>query len=40
VTTLEKLDPDTIDMKCLLIVGAAGTSVTAAGAVWTRRSVG
>ncbi|MEE2035581.1 SAM-dependent methyltransferase, partial [Rhodococcus chondri] len=40
VTTLEKLDPDTIDMKCLLIVGAAGTSVTAAGAVWTKRSVG
>ncbi|WP_068154977.1 precorrin-2 C(20)-methyltransferase [Rhodococcus phenolicus] len=39
VTTLEKLDPATIDMKCLLIVGAAGTSVTPAGAVWTARSV-
>ncbi|MFZ2530540.1 MAG: precorrin-2 C(20)-methyltransferase [Rhodococcus sp. (in: high G+C Gram-positive bacteria)] len=39
VTTLEKLDPATIDMKCLIIVGAAGTSVTAAGSVWTARSV-
>ncbi|NLV78086.1 MAG: precorrin-2 C(20)-methyltransferase [Rhodococcus sp.] len=40
VTTLEKLDPASIDMKCLLIVGAEGTSVTASGQVWTRRSVG
>lgn len=39
VTTLEELDPATIDMKCLLIVGAAGTSVTPSGAVWTSRSV-
>jgi len=39
VTTLEKLDPASIDMKCLLIIGAAGTTVTAAGAVWTARSV-
>ncbi|MCD2112839.1 precorrin-2 C(20)-methyltransferase [Rhodococcus rhodochrous] len=39
VTTLEKLDPAGIDMKCLLIVGAAGTSVTPTGAVWTKRSV-
>lgn len=39
ITTLEKLDPATIDMKCLIIVGAAGTSVTAAGSVWTARSV-
>ncbi|MGW0023431.1 precorrin-2 C(20)-methyltransferase [Rhodococcus sp. NPDC003383] len=39
VTTLEKLDPATIDMKCLVIVGAAGTSVTSSGAVWTARSV-
>lgn len=39
VTTLEKLDPASIDMKCLLIIGAAGTSSTPSGAVWTRRSV-
>lgn len=39
VTTLEKLDPATIDMKCLVIIGAAGTSVTPSGAVWTARSV-
>jgi len=39
VTTLEKLDPASIDMKCLVIVGAAGTSVTPSGAVWTARSV-
>ncbi|OLL18639.1 MULTISPECIES: precorrin-2 C(20)-methyltransferase [unclassified Rhodococcus (in: high G+C Gram-positive bacteria)] len=39
VTTLEKLDPATIDMKCLLIVGSSGTTVTDAGAVWTARSV-
>ncbi|KSZ60405.1 ATP-binding protein [Rhodococcus pyridinivorans KG-16] len=39
VTTLEKLDPASIDMKCLLIVGAVGTSVTPTGAVWTKRSV-
>lgn len=39
VTTLEKLDPASIDMKCLLIVGAAGTFVMPSGAVWTKRSV-
>ncbi|MFD6897287.1 precorrin-2 C(20)-methyltransferase [Rhodococcus sp. NPDC060086] len=39
VTTLEKLDPASIDMRCLLIVGAAGTSTMQSGAVWTRRSV-
>lgn len=38
VTTLADLDPATIDMKCLLIVGAAGTRVSAAG-VWTPRWV-
>ncbi|GAA3523643.1 precorrin-2 C(20)-methyltransferase [Aeromicrobium panaciterrae] len=37
VTTLEKLDPDTIDMKCLLIIGASGTRTTSAGQVWTPR---
>ena len=39
VTTLGALDPATIDMRCLLIVGSSGTSRTRAGQVWTRRSV-
>jgi precorrin-2 C20-methyltransferase/precorrin-3B C17-methyltransferase len=39
VTTLGELDPDAIDMKCLLIVGAAGTRRTPRGAVWSPRSV-
>jgi precorrin-2 C20-methyltransferase/precorrin-3B C17-methyltransferase len=38
VTTLADLDPATIDMKCLLIVGAASTRVSRAG-VWTPRFV-
>jgi precorrin-2 C20-methyltransferase/precorrin-3B C17-methyltransferase len=40
VTTLGDLDPETIDMKCLLIVGASGTTVTAAGQAWTPRFAG
>jgi precorrin-2 C20-methyltransferase/precorrin-3B C17-methyltransferase len=39
VTTLGGLDPATIDMRCLLIVGSSGTTVSSAGRVWTRRSV-
>jgi len=39
VTTLGQLDPASIDMRCLLIVGSSGTTVTATGRVWTRRSV-
>ncbi|TYL49552.1 precorrin-3B C(17)-methyltransferase [Nocardioides sp. BGMRC 2183] len=39
VTTLGALDVDSIDMKCLLIVGASATRVTARGAVWTPRFV-
>ena len=39
VTTLEALDPETIDMKCLLILGASSTRVTSAGQVWTPRFV-
>ncbi len=39
VTTLAGLDVGSIDMKCLLIVGSSATTVTAAGAVWTSRSV-
>ncbi len=39
VTTLGALDPATIDMRCLLIVGSSGTTVGPSGRVWTRRSV-
>jgi precorrin-2 C20-methyltransferase/precorrin-3B C17-methyltransferase len=39
VTTLAELEADTIDMKCLLIVGASSTRVTASGQVWTPRFV-
>lgn len=39
VTTLAELDPGTVDMKCLLIVGASSTRVTGAGHVWTPRYV-
>ncbi|MGB3482993.1 MAG: precorrin-2 C(20)-methyltransferase [Mycobacterium sp.] len=39
VTTLGDLDTDTIDMKCLLLVGASATRVTASGRVWTPRWV-
>ncbi|MFP5334567.1 MAG: precorrin-2 C(20)-methyltransferase [Actinomycetes bacterium] len=38
VTTLAELDPATIDMKCLLVVGADSTRVGRAG-VWTPRFV-
>ena len=38
VTTLGDLDPASIDMKCLIIVGASGTRVTSSGRVWTARS--
>jgi precorrin-2 C20-methyltransferase/precorrin-3B C17-methyltransferase len=39
VTTLAELDAATIDMKCLLIVGASSTRATIGGQVWTPRSV-
>ncbi|GAB3888296.1 precorrin-2 C(20)-methyltransferase [Terrabacter terrigena] len=39
VTTLDALDPASIDMKCLVIVCATGTRVTASGQVWTPRFV-
>jgi precorrin-2 C20-methyltransferase/precorrin-3B C17-methyltransferase len=38
VTTLADLEPETVDMRCLLIVGASSTRVTA-GRVWTPRYV-
>jgi len=37
VTTLGELDPTVVDMRCLVIVGASGTSVLG-DRVWTRRS--
>ncbi|GAA2073732.1 precorrin-2 C(20)-methyltransferase [Aeromicrobium halocynthiae] len=39
VTTLADLDPESIDMKCLLIIGASTTRVDPAGRVWTPRFV-
>jgi len=39
VTTLVELDPSSIDMKCLIIVGSSTTRVTASGRVWTPRSI-
>jgi len=39
VTTLAELDADTVDMKCLLIIGASTTRVTEGGKVWTPRRV-
>ena len=38
VTTLAELDPASIDMKCLIIVGSSTTRVTSTGRVWTPRS--
>ncbi|MGO4956653.1 precorrin-2 C(20)-methyltransferase [Luteococcus sp. Sow4_B9] len=38
VTTLGDLDPESIDMKCLVIIGASSTRVSPAG-VWTPRFV-
>ncbi|WP_106848934.1 precorrin-2 C(20)-methyltransferase [Blastococcus sp. Marseille-P5729] len=39
VTTLDELDTETVDMKCLVIVGASSTRVTPSGRVWTPRFV-
>ena len=39
VTTLGDLDAASVDMRCLLIVGSSGTTVSSSGRVWTRRSV-
>ena len=38
VTNLGDLDPDSIDMHCLLIIGASRTRVSPSG-VWTSRSI-
>ena len=39
VTTLAELDAGSIDMKCLLLVGASSTRIDRAGRVWTPRWV-
>ncbi|MFC8501344.1 precorrin-2 C(20)-methyltransferase [Pedococcus sp. NPDC057267] len=39
VTTLGALDPEQVDMTCLVIVGASATRVTPTGRVWTPRFV-
>lgn len=39
VTTLGDFDPDSIDMKCLIVIGASSTRVTAAGQAWSPRFV-
>jgi len=39
VTTLAELDANSIDMKCLLLIGSSRTRATPAGRVWTSRSV-
>jgi precorrin-2 C20-methyltransferase/precorrin-3B C17-methyltransferase len=38
VTTLGAFDPDTVDMRCLVLVGSSQTRVTASGAVYTPRT--
>ena len=38
VTTLEALDPDNIDMSCLLIIGSSQTRLGSGSTVWTSRS--
>ena len=39
VTTLAGLDAGSVDMKCLLLIGASSTRVSPGGAVWTPRWV-
>jgi precorrin-2 C20-methyltransferase / precorrin-3B C17-methyltransferase len=38
VTTLGGLDPETVDMRCLLIIGSSRTRVGPSGLVWTSRT--
>jgi precorrin-2 C20-methyltransferase/precorrin-3B C17-methyltransferase len=37
ITTLGELDPDSVDMGCLIIVGSSQTQLAPRGAVWTPR---
>jgi precorrin-2 C20-methyltransferase/precorrin-3B C17-methyltransferase len=38
ITTLQALDPDSIDMSCLLIIGSSQTRRSHGSVVWTSRS--
>jgi precorrin-2 C20-methyltransferase/precorrin-3B C17-methyltransferase len=38
VTTLGDLDPDTVDMRCLVLIGSSQTRIGRSGAVWTPRT--
>jgi precorrin-2 C20-methyltransferase/precorrin-3B C17-methyltransferase len=38
VTSLGDLAPDTVDMRCLVLVGSSQTRVSGSGAVWTPRT--
>jgi precorrin-2 C20-methyltransferase/precorrin-3B C17-methyltransferase len=38
VTTLGSFDPESVDMRCLVLVGSSQTRVTASGAVYTPRT--
>jgi precorrin-2 C20-methyltransferase / precorrin-3B C17-methyltransferase len=38
VTTLGDLDPDAVDMRCLVLIGSSQTRVSPTGAVWTPRT--
>ena len=38
VTTLDALDPDSIDMSCLLIIGSSQTRLGHGATVWTSRA--
>jgi precorrin-2 C20-methyltransferase / precorrin-3B C17-methyltransferase len=38
VTTLGDLDPDAVDMRCLVLIGSSQTRVSPSGAVWTPRT--
>jgi precorrin-2 C20-methyltransferase / precorrin-3B C17-methyltransferase len=38
ITTLADMDPEIIDMSCLIIVGSSQTTLMPDGSVWTRRS--
>jgi precorrin-2 C20-methyltransferase/precorrin-3B C17-methyltransferase len=40
ITSLADLDPDSVDMGCLIIVGSSQTQVAPRGAVWTPRQPG
>jgi precorrin-2 C20-methyltransferase/precorrin-3B C17-methyltransferase len=37
VTTLEAFDPETVDMRCLVLIGSTQTQVTPSGKVFTSR---